>query len=94
VSSTVEREVVDAASGVAGWFDRLRSRERIRGLDVIGPAPCAVERIKTRWRWHVMLRGSSAGTMTRVLRYFAVQYPSPDSRALRIQVDRDPVSVL
>ena len=30
-------------------------------FEIIGPAPCPVERIKNRWRWHVLLKAENAG---------------------------------
>jgi primosomal protein N' (replication factor Y) len=71
----------------------VRARESI-GLTVIGPAPCAVERIKTRWRWHVLLKCEHAHELTRVGRYFLERFEVPTRDALRVTLDRDPVSLL
>jgi primosomal protein N' (replication factor Y) (superfamily II helicase) len=61
---------------------------------LVGPAPCPVDRIKTRWRWHSLLKAERPQDLTRVLRYFAARYDVPNREGLRVVVDRDPVSLL
>lgn len=63
------------------------------GVTFVGPAPCPIERIRNRWRWHVLVKSARAGVMTRVTRRFA-EYPAPARGHLRIIADRDPVSLL
>jgi primosomal protein N' (replication factor Y) len=63
-------------------------------VTVVGPAPCAIERIKTRWRWHVLLKSERQREITRVGRYFLGRFPVPKRASLRVIVDRDPVQLL
>jgi primosomal protein N' (replication factor Y) len=72
---------------------RLLSSRRT-SVTLVGPAPCPIERIKSRWRWHLLLKSTNASDMTRVLRYFAERYKLRDRGGLRIALDRDPVSLL
>jgi primosomal protein N' (replication factor Y) (superfamily II helicase) len=60
---------------------------------VVGPAPCPVERIKTRWRWHVLLKGDHPASLTRVGQYFMRQGPRGGGES-RVTLDRDPVALL
>jgi primosomal protein N' (replication factor Y) len=77
-----------AAERVAAWLDRVNT-ERLNGaLSVLGPAPCPVERIKGRWRWHVLVRSSEPHAIGRVVRALGAR-----ARGAVI-VDRDPVSLL
>jgi primosomal protein N' (replication factor Y) (superfamily II helicase) len=93
-SGSVESGVADLAIAGAAWLRRLvRARESV-GLTVIGPAPCAVERIKTRWRWHVLLKSEHPHELTRVGRYFLERFPVPARDGLRVTFDRDPVTLL
>ncbi|GAC1689452.1 MAG: hypothetical protein NVS9B3_08000 [Gemmatimonadaceae bacterium] len=97
VSGTDENAVADCARDAAAWLTRLLRQPRTAArpaLTLVGPAPCPVERIKTRWRWHTLLKGESAAEMTRVLRYFAERFPIPPRHGLRIAIDRDPVALL
>jgi primosomal protein N' (replication factor Y) len=78
------------AAELADWCQALLARHAL-ALEVLGPAPCALARIKDRWRWHVMLRGD-AQALGRLLRYAARRLPR--GREVRVIIDRDPSSVL
>jgi primosomal protein N' (replication factor Y) len=93
-SGTIESGVADLAIAGSAWLRRLvRARESV-GLTVIGPAPCAVERIKARWRWHVLLKSEHPHELTRVGRYFLERFAVPARDGLRVTFDRDPVTLL
>jgi primosomal protein N' (replication factor Y) len=93
-SGTTESSVADLAIAGSAWLRRLvRSRESA-GISVVGPAPSAVERIKTRWRWHVLLKSEHPHELTRVGRYFLERFPVPARDGLRVTFDRDPVTLL
>jgi len=64
----------------------LRDRIALMGLPdmhVIGPAPCFVGRIRGRYRWQIVLRGSDPAVLLR-------GWPLP----LGWRVDVDPSSLL
>jgi primosomal protein N' (replication factor Y) len=93
-SGTREASVADLAIAGSAWLRRLiRVHENV-GLSVIGPAPAAVERIKARWRWHVLLKSEHPSELTRVGRYFMERFAVPARDGLRVTFDRDPVSLL
>jgi primosomal protein N' (replication factor Y) (superfamily II helicase) len=60
----------------------------------VGPAPCPIDRIKDRWRWHFLLKSSRNSIMTRVARYVAEKHPVKKGSDIRLVVDRDPVALL
>jgi primosomal protein N' (replication factor Y) len=77
------------------WLRRLIESRNTPGLTVIGPAPCPIERIKTRWRWHTVIKADHPPELTRVARYFMERFTPPKTaNHLRITFDRDPVSLL
>lgn len=90
VSGDLETAVADGAARVAGWCQALVAAQHLE-IAVLGPAPCALGRIKSRWRWHVVLRGESEA-LGRLVRYAAGRMPTPDGT--RVILDRDPVSLL
>jgi primosomal protein N' (replication factor Y) len=93
-SGTEQGDTAALAERGAGWLRQLLAGGRAPGVDVIGPAPCAIERIKARWRWHVLIKANRPDDLTRVITYFATRF-SPEHRSgLRIAMDRDPVSLL
>ena len=76
-----------AAERVAAWLSRANA-ERLGGaLNVLGPAPCPIERLKGRWRWHVLVKAAEPRPIGRVVRALG-------TRARGIVVDRDPESLL
>jgi primosomal protein N' (replication factor Y) len=92
-SGLTEAATAQLALTAAAWLDRLV--RRIEGdLQIVGPAPCAVDRIKRRWRWHLLLKAANPGELTKVARYFAERFPVPKGGDLRVTIDRDPVALL
>ena len=93
-SGLEENATASLALGAAKWLTRLivsRARDQVT---LIGPAPCAIDRIKRRWRWHVLLKSEHPAAFTSVVRYFVRRFAIPRTAQLRIAVDRDPVSIL
>jgi primosomal protein N' (replication factor Y) len=90
VSGLSEREVGTQAANLAEWCSSLIERHKL-GVSVLGPAPCPLARIKDRWRWHVVLKGSSE-SLGRLVRYAARRLTRKGGT--RIAIDRDPVSLL
>ena len=95
LSGTEEVATMESANRAAEFLNRLISGGRVETVHVIGPAPCPIERIKSRWRWHVLLRARRSAELTRVLSYFATHFEAEGRAAnLRVVIDRDPVSLL
>ena len=92
-SGTAEAPTAQLAIRGAEWIKSLLA-ERASAVTLIGPAPCPIQRIKTRWRWHVLLKSELAGELTRVIRYFLERFEIPKTAQLRATVDRDPVALL
>jgi primosomal protein N' (replication factor Y) (superfamily II helicase) len=92
-SGITERATADLADAVFTWLRDLMQEHPAR-IAMLGPAPCPVERIKNRWRWHLVLKSAHAGELTRVTRYFAERFEVPNTAQLRIAIDRDPVAML
>jgi primosomal protein N' (replication factor Y) len=86
----------DAAANLAitgaNWLRSLIARQKLDQVALIGPAPSPIERIKNRWRWHVLLKSGQSGDLTRVSRYFMEKFSVPAN--LRVTLDRDPVALL
>ena len=59
----------------------------------MGPAPCAIDRLRDRWRWHFLLKSDLPGPLGAVLRFLAAARGRTDP-GLRLEIDRDPESLL
>ena len=60
-------------------------------VDVLGPAPAPLERLRGRTRWQILLRSPDRHALRRVARSLPLGDPSKDPRAT---LDVDPVSAL
>ncbi|HEX6250403.1 MAG TPA: primosomal protein N' [Gemmatimonadaceae bacterium] len=94
VSGTEQRPTADLALSAAQWLRELIARTGSSEVTLVGAAPSPIERIQSRWRWHLLLKSASSGTLTGVLRYFSEHFTAPPKAQLRITVDRDPVTLL
>ena len=94
VSGTAEAATAEGATAAATWLHGLLRKRPIPGLSIVGPAPCPVERIKNRWRWHVLIKAEHPADLTRLGRYFLERFPLPKNADLRVAFDRDPVALL
>ena len=96
ISGNDERAVQDAtdqlADAVLGLLGRHNARDRVV---LTGPAPCPIDRIRGRWRWHFLLRSRSASVLGATCRRIQSDHEVKPGRAeLRMIIDRDPVSLL
>jgi len=76
------------------WLRNLIANRAPGSITVVGPAPSPIERIKNRWRWHVLLKTEQPNELTRVGRYFMEKFEVPSVAQLRVTLDRDPVALL
>jgi primosomal protein N' (replication factor Y) len=93
VSGTQADRVAEAAVEIADWLRGVIAA-RARGVDVVGPAPAPLARLKGRWRWHLLLRSPDRTLLGRLARYAARRAPHAQAGHLRVVVDRDPVALL
>ena len=93
VSSPDPEAAAAGVEGAEGWIHSRLGPVPTAGPEIVGPAPCPIERLHGRWRWHFFLRGGEVHAVTDLLHRFLAEYRH-SSRDLRIVVDRDPVSLL
>jgi primosomal protein N' (replication factor Y) (superfamily II helicase) len=93
VSGDDELRVQEAAEAVAASAARALQRLGARDVQLIGPAPCAVDRIRGRWRWHFLLRSPSAARLGAVCHDLYAAHGTGND-PIRIIIDRDPVALL
>jgi primosomal protein N' (replication factor Y) (superfamily II helicase) len=92
-SGTREDDTSRLAARCAAWLHALVAKAG-SPVTIVGPAPSPVERIKSRWRWHLLLKSEHPRELTRVLRYLAERFAVPKGGRLLLTIDRDPVSLL
>jgi primosomal protein N' (replication factor Y) len=93
-SGTEEGATEELSQRIAEWFREPVARSERARIVVLGPAPCPIERIHKRWRWHVVLKSEHAGALGSLVRALLERFEVPARHGLRIAVDRDPLSLL
>ncbi len=93
ISGLDELAVADCAQQATAWLEpRLSALGD--AVTLVGPAPCPIERIKGRWRWHLVLKAVRPGPLTQLMRAFLTRFELPSAHDLRVTFDRDPVALL
>jgi primosomal protein N' (replication factor Y) len=93
ISGTDEDAVRRVARATTEWLAAGLSRTGGTAT-LTGPAPCPIDRIRGRWRWHFLLRSTSARQLGVALRQLQKRSLRPGAGDVRIVIDRDPVSLL
>ncbi len=91
LSGEDQAAVGERAAAFADWCERSIAKSGLPLL-VVGPAPCPIERIKDRWRVHLILKGTPQD-LGRWIRTAAPRLGVPRG-GVRISIDRDPVSLM
>jgi primosomal protein N' (replication factor Y) len=94
LSGTEEGATAQLATRATAWLHKLLAARPAPGVMVVGPAPCPVERVKNRWRWHVLIKADKPQDLGRVCRYLVERFEVPKQFGLRLTLDRDPVALL
>jgi primosomal protein N' (replication factor Y) (superfamily II helicase) len=93
LSGPDEMRVQEAAESMAASTARTVRDLRATDVSLLGPAPCAIDRIRDRWRWHFLLRSPSPAQLGAVCRSLYRQHGTGND-PIRIIMDRDPVALL
>jgi primosomal protein N' (replication factor Y) len=90
-SGTDSAEVARRIAAFAEWSERTIARSA-RALIVLGPAPCPIARIRSEWRWHLLLKGPERD----IAAWVRTVGPRLSARrgTIRLTLDRDPVTLL
>ena len=71
---------------------KILSRNKTRGVEIIGPAECPIERLNSSWRYQILLKSTSIIPLQAVARKLLFEYTHPQN--VYIEYDVDPVSLL
>lgn len=62
------------------------------GIEVLGPAPAPIEKLRNLWRWHLILKGKNSKTLRQKTR--EILEAAKDIKNTRIDIDVDPINLL
>lgn len=91
LSGTAERTVEQCARDAAVRLRELRAGLGAR-LEILGPAPAPLAKLRGRFRWQILLKSGNRTEMKRLLLMLRNSWSPP--RVVRTTVDIDPVDTL
>ncbi len=71
--------------------ERIKTLET-RGINVLGPAPAPVEKIKNLWRWHLLLKGKNSKILRQKVSELLEMVKN--IKNMKIEVDVDPINLM
>jgi primosomal protein N' (replication factor Y) len=89
VSCADRPQALQASAALAKTAQHFSSH---RDISILGPAPAPIEKIRTLWRYHLLLKASSAAELQHLMKQIKQLHPS--SADVRIAYDLDPHEML
>ncbi len=62
------------------------------GIEILGPAPAPIEKIRNLWRWHFVLKGKNAKELRRTANLILDRLH--DVKEVKIDIDVDPINLM
>ncbi len=96
ISGTGERGIAEGASRLKETAAWILDREGFSSVEIMGPVPAPLARIKGRFRWQMLLRGAESGPLHRAAGALmdAVRKEPGRYSGVRITPDVDPYSLI
>jgi primosomal protein N' (replication factor Y) len=67
-------------------------KPQFQGVEVLGPVPAPVEKIRNLWRWHLILKGNNFKSLRQAALHILKQ--AGDVKEVKVEVDVDPINML
>jgi primosomal protein N' (replication factor Y) len=61
-------------------------------MEILGPAPAPIEKIKNLWRWHIILKGKNSKALRHTA--FLILEKIKDIKDIKIDIDVDPINLM
>jgi primosomal protein N' (replication factor Y) (superfamily II helicase) len=90
-SGNREEPVKTGAGGAAALLNRLR-RSRGGRVEILGPVPAPLAKVRGRYRWQILLKSRRRDTLHGLLKAFHTEWSSP--AGIRTFIDVDPVELM
>ena len=91
ISGLSEQSVSDQADSAARTLTRLKTELKVR-VEILGPAPSPIYRLRNRFRRQILLKGANRNDLHRLLAAWRQQ--GMVASTVRISVDIDPVDMM
>ncbi len=98
ISSSDKREAKDAAHETRAVIETISKairKEVDASMSVLGPAPAPHERLRGRYRWHVLVKSPSAASISRLAStLYKWRSTQKQFKDFRLSIDVDPIEML
>jgi primosomal protein N' (replication factor Y) (superfamily II helicase) len=71
---------------------RLGKNPHADGIEILGPAPAPIQKLRNRYRWQLLLKGKQSAPLLELAKQAREFFPR--SRAVRLHIDVDPYNML
>lgn len=61
-------------------------------IEILGPAPAPIEKIRNYWRWHLILKGKNSKSLRHAA--LGILEITKDIKGIRVDIDVDPINLL
>ena len=94
IDGAQSRETESAAKALGTALRNLTVRNPRYGnsIEILGPSPAPIEKVRNRYRWQILLKGKQIASLLEVARVAAKH--GQKSRKVRLHVDVDPYNML
>lgn len=69
-----------------------RAAAKFRDIEILGPAPAPIQKLRNRYRWQLLLKGGQTNALLELAQHAREHLPR--ARATRLHVDVDPYNML
>jgi primosomal protein N' (replication factor Y) len=69
-----------------------RISPQFKGVEILGPVPAPVEKIRNLWRWHIILKGKNSKSLRHAAS--AILDRIRDIKELKTDIDVDPINLM
>lgn len=89
----VESKTADAAKGTGEAAKKLMSKVPIGAINILGPSPSPIYKIRNQYRWQMLLRSANLNILHKFSkRLISVLSRSGSLNGVKVSVDVDPIS--
>ena len=82
----------DMGAKIMKEVSEIINKTSIRGIDILGPSPAPIEKIRNLWRWHLILKGKNSRNLRSKASEIVKMLNEIDN--VKTYVDVDPISLL
>jgi primosomal protein N' (replication factor Y) len=93
ISAITLRECSEGAEVIRTRLKALREKSAYQGIEILGPAPAPIEKLRGRFRYQALIKGPDS----RLLHQYLAQFMKPLDwlpKRLKLSVDIDPLNLL